>query len=427
MESLSRRTLLRSGAAALLLPVLESNATPAFAAPRSQPPKRLVWLTMGYGVNEKNWFPSVDQVGADYDLPPLMKSFSDLKGDVSFVQNLTNQHIHNAHSGTTNFLTCANTHPAKGVFKNSISCDQLAASAIGKDTRHSSLAIGSTISNSDGHGGRFGYASWGADGKPVGTFRKIVDLYTALFGAGGSAEEINARLREKRSSLDLLVGNAKRMNHKMSASDRDRVDEYFASIRNIETRLTKAQNWAKKPFPEAPFPEPGELDGIMEIELALDLMHAAIHSDSSRVLTYMLPTSNILKELGLKMNPHGMSHKASDPDPESPHQKRDRALAEQVARFVRKLKKTKEFDGSSLLDHCLVAYGSGLRKGHNKNNSPMLLAGHGGGGIKQGRNIVYQKNVTPVSNLWLSMLRHVGVQQETFADSNAVLTEIGFS
>ena len=428
MKKLSRRTLLRSGSAAVLLPVLEANVAPAFAASTPKPPKRLVWLTMGYGVSAKNWLPSQDQVGADYDMPPLMESFSDLREDISFVQNLSNRYIHNAHSGTTNFLTCANTSATRGVFSNSVSCDQLAARALGKDTRHSSLAIGPAISNNDGHGGRFGYASWKEDGKPVGTYRNMLDLYAALFGTGGSVEEIKARLAQKRSSLDLLMGNAKRLNHKISSNDRDRVDEYFTSIRNIETRLSKAQDWANRPFPEAPFPEPGEGSGKGEVELAFDMMHAAMQSDSTRVMTYMFSTRSILRELGIRANPHGISHKAGNElDPTNSHQRKDRAFAEQVSRFVRKLKETKEFDGSSLLDHSLVAYGSGLRQSHSAKNGPMLLAGHGGGGIKQGQNLVYESIVTPVANLWLSMIRHAGVEVEKFADSDAVLTDLGFS
>jgi len=97
-----------------------------------------------------------------------------------------------------------------------------------------------------------------------------------------------------------------------------------------------------------------------------------------------------------------------------------------VAGFLTKLKQTKEHDGSTLLDHSLVVFGSSLRKNHNTKNAPILLAGHGGGGLKQGQNLVYKANTTPLSNLWLSMIRHVGIQQNQFADSKRVLSEVGF-
>ena len=109
------------------------------------------------------------------------------------------------------------------------------------------------------------------------------------------------------------------------------------------------------------------------------------------------------------------------------HRSRDLALSELVAQFLTKLKETKEHDGSSLLDHSLVAYGSNIRNGHNLANGPMLLAGHGGGGLKQGQNIVYKSKSTPLANLWLSMLRHVGVEQKKFGNSQRVLSEMGFN
>lgn len=425
MSNLSRRTLLRAGSTALMLPILEANVVPAFAASAPKIPQRLVWVLMGYGVNAGQWFPR--QQGTDFDLPSSVKAFEDLKSDVSFLQNLTNRHIYNPHAGSASFLTCANTKQAGGVFKNTISCDQLAAQTLGNQTRHRSLAIGPNKQQSqghDGHGGRFGYASWGADGKPVGTYRRLIDLYTALFGHGDTAEQMAYRLSRKQSSLDLLFNDAKRLNRKISSQDRDRVDEYFTSIRNIETRLSRAEDWSNRPFPKPNFRAPkATIRGKAEVEIAFDLMHAAIHSDSTRVLTYMLPTNSILKDLGFKEDSHKMSHKSSG----AAHTKRDQELARQVARFVRKLKETKEIDGTCLLDHSLIAYGSGLRSGHNRSNGPMLLAGHGGGGIKQGQNIVYSSNKTPVANLWLSMLRHVGVETNRFGNSQEVLSELGFS
>ncbi|MDB4766892.1 DUF1552 domain-containing protein [bacterium] len=418
-----------SGSTALLLPILESNLLANAVVSSPTIPKRLVFLPMGYGVNARNWFPSKDQVGIDYELPPLLESFQDLKSDFSILQNLTNRHRLGPHDGTTNFLTCANMKAVPGLFTNSVSCDQLAAEVLGKDTRHSSIAIGSSDRRgNDGHGFAKGYASWGRDGKPVGLYRKMTDLYAALFGTGGKVNEVRAQLARKQSSLDAILGNAKRLNRQISSADRHRVDEYFTSVRNIEAGLSKAQDWVDRPYPKAPFPFPGRISGREEIELTLEMIRVAMQSDSSRVMTYMLPSSGILRDLGTRLNPHKMSHKAAgELDPNAVHQQRDRMLAELVSQFLRNVKETKEADGSSLLDHSLIAYGSSLRQGHNMSNGPMLLAGHGGGGLKQGQNIVYEENSTPLSNLWLSVLRHVGVDQTEFADSQRVLSEVGFS
>ena len=276
----------------------------------------------------------------------------------------------------------------------------------------------------DGHGT---FASWAHDGKPVGTYEKMSAVYGALFGTGEKAAQAIARIERQKSSLDAILGNAKRLNGEISAADRHRVDEYFTSVRNIEKRLSKAKDWVKTPFPESPFPRPNDrISGREQIELMLDMMVAAIQTDSTRVLTYMMPTNLVLKTLNARPNPHQMSHRANVTDPKAPHQLRDEMLAELVSGFIRKLKNTKEADGGSLLDHSLVAYGSSIRQGHATGNVPLLLAGHGGGGLKQGQNVVYKPKVTPLANLWLSMLRHVGVQTNQFANSQRVLTELGF-
>ncbi|MCM2370132.1 DUF1552 domain-containing protein [Aporhodopirellula aestuarii] len=423
MNAVSRRRMLISGSTALMLPNLESNLHAARGSSAGIP-KRLVFLTMGYGVNSENWFPSTDQVGTEYDLPPLLESFGDLKSDFSIIQNLTNQRLAGPHAGSQNFLSCASL--GKKGDGNSVSCDQLAAQVLGQDTRHSSLAIAGSRWRVDGHGS---YVSWSPDGKPVGTYEKTSAVYTALFGTGGKAAEVLAKIQRQQSSLDAILGNARRLNGEISTADRHRVDEYFTSIRNIESRLSKAQDWVERPYPTAPFPQPpGRIGGKEEIELMLDMMVVAMQSDSTRVLSYMIPTLRVLQSLQTRVNPHQMSHKASgDLDPQSVHQRRDRMLAELVSGFIRKLKNTKEADGSSLLDHSLVAYGSSLRQGHGTSNVPLLLAGHGGGGLMQGQNIVCKPKVTPLANLWLSMLRHVGVQTNQFANSDRVLTEVGFA
>lgn len=422
MNKMTRRTMLISGSTALMLPILESGAFAKLKSAGPAIPKRLVFLPMGYGVNAENWFPSEKQVGKDYDLPPLLEPFKDLKSDFSILQNLSHRHKAAAHGGTTNWLTSAKVGNGGG---NSVSCDQLAAEVLGGQTRYNSLAIGNP-GRVDGHGDKAGYASWGRDGKPVGLYRSMEDVYTALFGTGGKSEEVLARLAKQQSSLDVILGNAKRLNNHISASDRHRVDEYFTAIRNVEKRLDKAQVWAKRPYPKAPFDIPRRISGQEQIELMLDLMCIAMQSDSTRVMTYMLPTQLFIRSIG-GSNAHRMSHKGAGPlDPNAIHQKRDLVLSNLVAGFLRKLKETKEADGSNLLDHSLVVYGSALRQGHAQINGPTMVAGYGGGKLNQGQNIVYESKVTPLSDLWLSILRHVGVNTNQFGESKRVITEMGF-
>lgn len=430
MSKLSRRTFLKSSSATIVLPLLDANVAAIPKSYRSSAiPKRLVFIPMGYGVVSSAWFPSTKDTGSDYELPTSLKPFEDVKSDISVIQNLTNRHSAGAHAATANFLTSANVKGEGGKFVNTISCDQLAAEKIGQGTRHSSLSIGGRLDKNDGHGGGKGYASWNKEGQPVGTHRTLTSLYTALFGTNNKSDKlIRAELARKKSSLDALTYNAKRLNRKISTEDRDRVDEYFTTIRSVEKQLSKATEWLSDPFPEANFDLPeGSFDGREEMQLNFDMMHLALQSDSTRVMTYLLPTRPILQHLGSRLNSHFLSHMG--PKGTSRHEvylKRDRTFSEMVSGFVKKLKETKEHDGSNLLDHSLIAYGTSLRQVHNMKNGPMILAGHGGGGIQQGQNYVFKENVTPFANLWLSMIRHVGVDQDSFGDSTGVLKEIGF-
>ncbi len=426
----NRRFFLKSSSACIALPILQSMYNTAGAqssgvvsaskkldgvgSPLSKSgiPKRLVFLPMGYGVNYPNWFPVKE--GPNYELPPLIDSFAPIKKDISFVQGLKVNRLRSPHDGTSSFLNCANNKD------QSVSADQLAAEVLGIDTRFDYLALGSP-GRADGHGR---LPSYDRDGKPVGSHRTIPSFYAALFGRNTDPKIVKAQLLRKESSLDAILTDAKKLNSQIGQEDRDRIDEYFTSIRNIEKRLSKAQEWADTPYPKSDAVALNGVRGPKLMELVFDMMITALQSDSTRVLAYSLPSQLV----GVP-NPHKMSHKASGeyvPGQLDRHQARDFALAQQVSNFCIKLKAIKEKDGTSILDNTLVAYGSCLRSGHRVGNGPMLVAGGGGGGLKQGNNILSTKD-QPLANMWLSMLRHVGVNQEKFANSTGVIKEMGFS
>lgn len=429
-NSYNRRFFLKSSSACIALPILQSLTNTAAAQSsgllagakplagvgspfsKSGIPKRLVFLPMGYGVNFENWYPK--KAGSNYTLPPLVDPFAPVKKDISFVQGLRVKRILSPHDATTTFLNCSETK------EQTVSADQLAAEALGHDTRFDYLALGNP-GRADGHGR---LPSYDRDGKPVGTHRSIPSLYATLFGRGVNPEKVKAQLQRKESSLDALLSDAKKLNSQIGKEDRDRIDEYFTSIRNVEKRLSKAQEWADTPYPNAPFNPNNGVRGPKLMELAFDMMVIALQTDSTRVLSYSLPS-----QLVGESNPHKMSHQAKGEWVEgrlTRHQARDFALAQQVANFCIKLKELKEKDGTSILDNTLIAYGSCLRSGHSVGNGPMVIAGGGGGGLRQGQNILSTKG-KPLANMWLSMLRHVGVNQDSFANSTGVIKEMGFS
>ncbi len=214
------------------------------------------------------------------------------------------------------------------------------------------------------------------------------------------------------------------MQRSLGKTDSAKLDEYFQGIRDIETRLSKDEQWLGVPQPQAPLaePKPG-LAGREEIKLMYDIILAAMQTDSTRVLTYRQPVNTLLTSLDIKVHPHDMSHYHTTLGEKlDASQRRDLAQSELLAGFIDKLKTTKEADGSRLFDNVAVAYGSNIRTGHELSNCPTLLTG-GGAGIKLGRNLVVSKG-TPLCNAWLTLLHGVGVKAERHGDSTGVVPEL---
>jgi hypothetical protein len=211
----------------------------------------------------------------------------------------------------------------------------------------------------------------------------------------------------------------------LTKTDTDKLDEYFQSIRDIEVRLGKDEQWLSVPKAKPPVNEPkAGLAGKEEIKVMYDLIVAALQTDTTRVLTYRQPVGTLLQSLDVKVAPHDMSH-YSPGDRMQASQKRDTVQSELLAGLIDKLKATKEADGSSLFDHVALAYGSNIRTIHYLDNCPTLLTG-GGANLKMGQHLVLPKD-TPLANVWLTMLHGVGVnpkQCERHGDSTGVVKEL---
>ncbi len=216
---------------------------------------------------------------------------------------------------------------------------------------------------------------------------------------------------------------AKDMQRGLTKIDTDKLDEYFQSIRDIETRLGKAEKWMDMPKSKAPLEEPeGALMGRSEIEMMYKLMVAAIQTDNTRVITYREPGSRLLTSLGLNGNAHSLSHYSPNSDKEVSSKMRDKAHSELLAGLIDLLKATKEADGSRLFDHVALAFGSNIRSIHYLTNPPTLISG-GGANLKLGQNLVLKEG-TPLNNVWLTLLQGVGVNAERHGDSTGVVSEL---
>ena len=425
---LTRRHFLRSSTALIALPVLQSLGFRRFAsaAAPAVSPKRLVFLGFGWGITDETWFPKLSEPGPDYTLPLGLQPLARHKADFSIVQGLWNKYSADGHAGSTFWLTGANRFAQPGqTFSNSISADQVAAAKLGLHTRFASLQMNAAEEGDrSGHGTGLSMA-WDASGKPIAGHKGPIEAYHRLFSRDSTPiEQQKAMLAQKRSVLDTVLENAHAMQRGLGKTDRAKLDEYFQGIRDIETRLSKDEQWIGVPPVPAPLPEPKPgLAGREEIKLMYDIIVAAMQTDSTRVLTYRQPVSTLLTSMDIKVAPHDMSHYHSTMgEKQEASQRRDLAQSELLAGFIDKLKATKEADGTRLFDHVAVAYGSNIRTEHSLDNCPTLLTG-GGAGIKLGHNIVVSKD-TPLCNAWLTMLRGLGIDAERHGDSSGVLPQL---
>ncbi|WP_409216772.1 DUF1552 domain-containing protein [Prosthecobacter sp.] len=424
----TRRHFLQSSTAVIALPVLESLGFRRFAsaAVSAAPPKRLIFLGFGWGITTESWFPDIKQPGADYTLPDGLKPLARHKPDFTIVQGLWNKYSNSGHAGSTYWLTGANRFAEPGQsMHNSISADQVAAAKLGLDTRFGSIQLnGSESADASGHGPGLSMA-WDISGKPIAGQNGPLSAYRRLFLKDTTPiEQQKAMLAEQRSILDTVLENARDLQRGLGKHDTAKLDEYFQGIRDIETRLSKDEQWIGVPQPKTTLAEPPpSLAGKEEIKIMYDIMVAAMQTDSTRVLTYRQPVSTLLTSIGIKVAPHDMSHYHSTMGEKlAASQQRDLTQSELLAGLIDKLKATKEPDGSRLFDNVALAYGSNLRTEHNLDNCPTLLTG-GGAGIKLGHNIVAPKD-TPLCNAWLTLLHGIGIEAERHGDSTGVLKEI---
>ena len=424
---LNRRHFLRGTGALIALPALESIGFCRFASAASMvpstPPKRAVFLGFGFGVTKETWYPDLTDTGSDYYLSPGLKPLARHKSDFTLVQGCSNQYSNEAHWGSTFWLTGANRYSVAGQnMANSISADQVVARRLGQDTRFSSIQLNSNDGKASGHGPGLSLA-WDSRGKPVGGFNDPVQVYHKLFSAEElPLEQRQAALAEKRSVLDAVLTEARRVQRGLTKTDNDKLDEYFQGIRDIEVRLGKEEDWLDVPKVDAPLKEPAPgLKGKEEIKVMYNLIVAALQTDSTRVMTYRMPGQALLQSMDITLSAHNVSHYSPGGRMQA-SQARDKMHSELLAGLIDKLKATPEADGSSLFDHVGLAFGSNISSIHYLDNCPTILSG-GGANFRLGQHLVLPKD-TPLCNVWLTMLHGMGIKTERHGDSSGVVSEL---
>ena len=420
MQNYARRRFLKGLGTTLALPYLPSVLGDVAA---NAPTQRMIFIAFGWGVTQETWLPKRGDVGPNYQLPEGLAPLAKHKKDFSIIMGSQHQFNLEGHWGSTVYLTGANRYAVPGKsFTNSVSADQIAAQAWGKENRYSSLQFDTENASESGHGPGLSL-SWNQSGKPMAGVQNPFDIYQKLFGNEEmSVEQRQRMIRRKGSSLDAILSDAKQLQGKLNVSDKDKLDEYFESVREIELQLAKEEAWLDRPKPKAPFETPKEgLKGYEEIKLTYDLMVAALQTNSTRVITYRQPVESLLQSMNVGISSHNMSHYGGGIRREVSEQ-RDLKQSELLSYLLDKLKLTKDMDGRSLLETTTLSYGSNILHGHTLNNCPVIVAGNSKH-LKLGEHVELPSG-TPLCNLWLTLLNANQLDQERFGDSEGMIDRI---
>ncbi len=431
---ISRRTLLRGAGAALGLPVLEAMLPKhsAFAAmPEVKRPLRLAWVFFPNGTNAEQWEPKVD--GSQWELSPSLQPLADVKSNITLMRGLAQVNARSLGDGPGDharsaaaFLTGA--HPVKTAgakMRAGKSADQYAAEVHGKDTRLASIELGTESGRAAGSCDS-GYAcaysnniSWRSPTQPMPKEVNPKLAFDRLFGNGGASDQ---RAIQK-SILDIVAEDAKQLRGQLGGTDRQKLDQYFSSVRDVEQRIARLSKPVDlDPSQSQPVDKPANIGE--HIRLMYDLMVLAFKTDTTRVGTFMLGNEGsnaAYPMIGVTEGHHSLSHHQNDADKMSKIAAIDKYFAEQFAYFVKQLRDTNEGD-RSLLDNCMIVYGGAIRDGnrHDHHDLPVLVAGGAGGLLTQGRQYTFASE-TPLNNLYLTMVNAVGAKLDHFGDSTGKL------
>ena len=425
---MGRRTFLRGGGTALALPWLNSLLPrTARAAAAVKPPVRMAFLFSPNGVIPDAWAPA--KAGVDYAFSRTLAPLAAVKSDVLVLTGFSQKKGFDMGDGAGDHARSASTfltgvHPYKTAGANiraGVSVDQLAAAHIGRHTPLPSLELGidpGATAGSCDSGYSCAYSSCISWKTPTTPMAKEINpklVFERLFGTGRMDLRERARRDYLRQSiLDLVRDDSARLTRRLGMADRRKMDEYFSGIRELELRIELASRTADRRPPDVQVPAGVPQDFEKHVHLMTDLLVLAFQTGVTRVATFMFAnegSNRLYSMVGAKEGHHALSHHRNREELIAQLRNIDRYLVSQYARLVEKLRAVREGEGT-LLDNCMVVYGSGLGDGnsHTHDHLPILLAGRAGGTIRPGRHLRLPEG-TPLNNLFLSMLNRVGASR----------------
>lgn len=418
----NRRQFLRATGVALALPWLEALAPRRLrGAPEPTPPRRLVCVCAPLGLHAPLFFP--EQSGSDYALSPYLEHVAEFRDEFTVISGLAHPEVGPSHDSIYSFLTAAPHPELRAGFRNRISLDQLAAEQIGDQTRIASLPLSCE-----------GFSlSWTRSGALVPSDLFPSQVFARLF-LQGRPEEVAAqarRLRDGQSILDVVGAEADGLASDLPARDREKLDEYLTSVRELERRLASAEEWSLRPKPVVAVEPPQDIadsaDLIGRARLMFDLVHLALQTDSTRLVTLLLLGTSLVPPIeGVSLGHHDLSHHGQDPSKIEQLRRVETELMKCFSGFLGRLHGTLE-DDATLLDRTSVFFSSNLgnASSHAVNNLPILLAG---GGFRHGRHLAFDPAAAPpLSNLYVSLLQRLGLEVEQFGSSTGSLPGLEFA
>ncbi len=429
-KMLSRRAVLRGAGAAIALPLLESLMPAMSATPVVRP--RFGAIYFPHGATMARWTPKDD--GADFTFSEILQPLAPFRAYINVVSNLghplaygpggaTGNHNRSSAAYLSGAKAAAGAQPRLG-----ITMDQIAVKTLGRDTPLPSLELMTEDSSlSCGEGLSCAYRNtlaWQGELSPLPMQNDPQVVFEQLFGDGADGPQRAARRAQALSLLDSVTEQLGSMNRALPAADRQLLDRYLTDVREIERRIAQAGERVNGNV-ELPARPNGIPDDIEEhIKLMYDLTALAWQTEVTRVSTFLMAkelTNAVYPKSGVRDSFHILSHHSNNEDNKARFAVLNRYHVSLLAYFLDRLAKTPDGDGS-LLDHSLVLYGSGMSDGnsHNHDPLPIVLAGHAGGTL-QGNRHLRQTELTPMSNLLVSMLDKLGCHEERFGDSTGRL------
>jgi hypothetical protein len=412
MQSLySRRHVLRAAGLTLALPFAPEHKSLASSAPKA---KRFVGITSCLGFYKPNFIPK--NSGINHDSTLYLDPLQAFRGQYSIFSGLEHPGVADGHFSEVSIFTGA-PHPASASFKNTISLDQQIANFMGNSTRYPFLSIATSSTNR--------YISYNEAGKPLPVVIDTIPLFEKLFFSDSSNDQQKVRdhLNKQKSILDFVKDSLKRIDQASSADEREILDQYLTSVRELEVNLNRQSSWIEIPKPKVNYKLPSKEHPVANIIERLDIffniIQLALANDSSRSIVLKIIGYNNKPNIdGVDESYHGLSHHGMDPEKIEQLTIIEKNIIESFSRFLTKLKDTKDHTQANLLDSTVVMLNTNLgnASSHNTTDLPLLVAG---GNFKHtGHQIAHQ---TPLANAYLSTLHQLGIETNRFASSQSSL------